>query len=184
MTSGAFSGFVTSNVYQNAAGQLAFSYQFNNLAVPGAAGSDIVRATVNGANNPWTAVNIFDAGADGLGHSTAVVGPFGNWSDGNPFDIQRNAVNSGIGIDFSILSSGTELLSQPNDLSATIWVTTDATRFAPTSVGLSDNGLVGSAQAFAPAVPEPGSLLLAAVAIGGLGLAVMLKKVLRNAPLA
>jgi hypothetical protein len=170
---GSFVGFVTSKVFANNAGQLAFSYTFDNLTVPGVAGTDILRATINGPNNPWTGVNIFDAGADGLGHSTPVVGPFGSWANGNPMDIQRNAINSGIGVDFSVLSSGTELLSQSSDLSATIWLTTDAKRFAPTNVGLSDNGLVGTALGYAP-VPEPASLFLviAGMACAGVSVAV------------
>jgi hypothetical protein len=167
-TNGAFSGFVSSKVFADAAGELAFSYTFNNLNVPAGSPSDILRATINGGTNPWTGFNIFDAGADGLGSSSATSGPFGNWSNGDPFDIQRNLINSGIGIDFSVLSSGTELLSQSSDHSATIWLTTDAKQFAPTTVGLSDNGLVGTAQGFAPAtVPEPSTLILSMAGVAG-----------------
>lgn len=180
---GAFSGFVTSKVFANNAGELAFSYTFNNLNVPGAAETDILRATVNGPNNPWTGVNIFDAGADGLGHSTPISGPFGSWANGNPIDIQRNAINNGIGIDFSVLSSGTELLSQPSDQSATIWLTTDATRFAPTNVGLSDNGLVGTSLGFAP-VPEPATLLLVIVGMAFAGVSATVQRRSRSQQLA
>jgi len=172
---GAFTGFVVSKVFANSAGELAFSYTFNNLNVPGTAATDIQRTTVNGPNNPWTGVNIFDAGADGSGHSTAVVGPFGTWTNGNPMDIQRNAINNGLGIDFSVLSSGTELLSPTSDQSATIWVTTDATRFAPTNVGLSDNGLVGTSLAYAP-IPEPATLFLIIVGMACAGVSVAVQR--------
>jgi hypothetical protein len=181
---GSFSGFVVSKVFANNAGQLAFSYTFNNLVVPGAAGTDIVRATVNDFTNPWTGVNIFDAGADGSGHSTPVIGPFGAWANGNPFDIQRNAGNSGIGIDFSTLSSGTELLSPPSDQSATIWLTTDATHFAPTKVGLSDNGSVGTGLAYAPAVPEPATIFLVIVGMVSVGASVTAQRRSRSQRLA
>jgi hypothetical protein len=181
---GSFFGFVTSSVYANNAGQLAFSYVFNNLKPPPSALNnfdpnppltDIVRATINDPSNPWVGFNIFNTGSNSSGHSTAINGFFGGWSNGDPFSIQRDGTNQSIAINFNPLNSGTQLNSSPNDQSAVIWLTTDATRFDFTNVGLSDNGHVGTAEAYAPKVngtfptPEPSSLVLAAMAgLGGI----------------
>lgn len=181
---GSFFGFVTSSVYTNNLGQLAFSYVFNNLNPPPSALNgfsnnppltDIVRATINDPSNPWTAFRIFSAGSDRSGHSTAVNGFFGGWSNGDPFSIQRNGTDYGVAIDFNPLNSGTQLNSTPNDKSAVIWLTTDATFATLTNVGLSDNGHVGTAVAYAPGLriicPEPSSLALSAIGCVGAGLA-------------
>jgi hypothetical protein len=178
---GAFFGFVTSSVFANNAGQLAFTYVFNNLIPPPSALNgfnpnppltDIVRATINDPSNPWTGVMVSATGADGSGHSTAVPGFFGSWANGNPFDLARSATDSGVAIEFNPLNSGTQLNSTPQDQSALIWLTTDAKHFAVTNVGLSDNGHVGTAQAYAPSpVPEPSSFVQAIVACLGSGLA-------------
>jgi hypothetical protein len=174
-SNGSFFGFVTSNVYANNAGQLAFTYVFNNLKPPPLPENgfdpnppltDIVRATINDHTNPWAGVLVTATGADGSGHSTPVPGFFGGWANGNPFDVARSATDSGIAIEFNPLNSGTQLNSTPNDQSALVWLTTDATHFGVTNVGLSDNGHVGTGQAFAPAVPEPATLLLAIVGCG------------------
>ncbi len=129
----AFFGFVTSNVYANNAGQLAFSYVFNNLApAPSAMNgfnpplTDIVRATLNDPTDPWMGVLVTAIGADGSGHSTPVPGFFGGWANGNPFDVARSATDSGIAVEFDPLNSGTQLNSTPNDQSAVVWLTTDA----------------------------------------------------------
>jgi hypothetical protein len=168
---GSFFGFVTSSVYANNAGQLAFTYVFNNLA-PAPAPingfnpplTDIVRATINDPTNPWTGILVTAIGADGSGHSTPVPGFFGGWANGDPFDVARSATDNGIAIEFNPLNSGTQLNSTPNDQSALVWLTTDATHITVTNVGLSDNGHVGTAQAFAPStVPEPATLVLAIV---------------------
>jgi hypothetical protein len=168
----AFFGFVTSSVYANNAGQLAFSYVFNNLApTPSAPLTDIVRATLNDPTNPWMGILVTAIGADGSGHSTPVPGFFGGWGNGNPFDVARSGTDSGIAVEFNPLNSGTQLNSTPNDQSAVVWLTTDAKHFTVTNVGLSDNGRVGTGQAFAPTVPEPTTLVLAVVACFGCGLA-------------
>ena len=179
---GAFFGSVTSSVWANNAGQLAFTYVFNNLApAPSAINNfnptltDIVRATLNDPTNPWLGVLVTATGADGSGHSTSVPGFFGGWTNGNPFDVARSATDSGIAIEFNPLNSGTQLNSTPNDQSALVWLTTAATHFTITNVGLSDNGHVGTTQAFAPStVPEPTTLVLAT--IGGCVSLIMLRR--------
>jgi hypothetical protein len=169
-SSGAYNGSVLSSVFKNSSGQLAFSYVFDNLLPPaGGVRTDISHATVNDPSNPWTGVTIFGTGADGSGLSTAVPGAFGSWTNGNPFDITRDAGNSGVGVFFNAFSSGTELVNTTNDRSASIWFTTDATTFHISNVGLIDTGTTGTGNAYAPGVPEPSSLVL--LALGALGAA-------------
>ncbi len=156
-------GSVTSKVFANGSGQLAFSYVFDNL-VPPAANSpttEITRVGINDASNPWSGISIFGVGSDAAGDSTAVPGAFGAWTNGNPFSVQRDLATSGVSIAFNSFGSGTNLTSSTNDVSATIWFTTDATQFRQTDVGLIDGGTVGSGTAYAPVVPEPASVVLA-----------------------
>jgi hypothetical protein len=168
---GSFFGFVRSSVWANSAGQLAFSYAFNNLnPSPGSPLTEIVRATINDPSNPWAGFHIFAAGADSSGNSTSINGFFGGWSNGDPFSVERDGSDSGISFNLNPLNSGTQLNSTTNDTSALIWVTTDARSFRMTNVGLSDNGHVGVAEAFAPNTPEPATLLLAVV--GGVEIAI------------
>jgi hypothetical protein len=188
---GSFFGWVTSSIFANAQGQLAFTYVFNNLDPgSGAPLTDIVRATINDPTNPWfnsdpqvnAPFRIFAVGADSSGQSTPVNGFFGSWSNGNPFSVQRDGTDDGVSINFNPLNSGTQLNSVPNDRSALIWLTTDATRADITNVGLSDNGHVGTARAYAPKVngtiptPEPSTLVLSAIACLGGGLLVRRKR--------
>ena len=167
-----FSGFVRSAVWQDpATGQLAFTYVFNNLTPPTPSNppvTDIVRATINDPSDPWMPFVILAAGSDpnSGGHSTPINGFFGGWNNGLPFDITRSATDGGVAVEFNPLNSGTQLNSTPNDQSALVWFATNATKFDVTNVGLSDNGHVGTGQAYAPAViiiiiPEPSALVLA-----------------------
>jgi hypothetical protein len=181
----AFSGFVRSSVYLAFDGTLAFSYVFNNLTPPTPLNpplTDIVRATINDPSDPWGPFSILAAGSDpnSGGHSTPINGFFGGWNNGVPFDIVRNATDFGVAIEFSPLNSGTQLNSTPNDQSALIWFATDATKFNITNVGFSDNGHVGTAEAFSPNViqiplfpcPEPSALVLAILGCCGYGFAI------------
>jgi|GEM_PF-1617513 len=194
---GSFQGFVTSSIWANDAGQLAFTYVFNNLN-PGNGSplTDIVRATINDPTNPWannidptthqpTPFKILSVGSDSSGHSTPINGFFGSWSNGDPFSVQRDGTDAGISINWNPLNSGTQLNSTPSDQSALVWVTTDATRAGITNVGLSDNGHVGTANAYAPQfngpipTPEPSTLVL--LALGGLGCSVVAYRRKRSA---
>ncbi len=177
-SSHAYSGTITSTVFKNAAGQLAFSYKFNDLVPPGGAANpdtainaDLNHVTIGGTLNAWNAVNILSEGADSSGNSTpqGTGAPFANWSNGNPFDIVRanNPGDQGIGLFLSVGGGGTILnrgtLANPlNQTSALVWLTTDATKFTTTAVGLQDSqSTVGGAQAYAPIVPEPATIILA-----------------------
>jgi hypothetical protein len=180
----AFSGFVTTSVYRSTIDStLAFTYVFNNLApFAGAPLTDIVRATINDPTDPWSfnqatglPFQITAAGADpnSGGQSTLINGFFGGWTNGMPFDVTRNATDDGVAVEFNPLNSGTQLDSTPNDHSALIWFTTDAKHYAPTGVSFSDNGHVGTSQAYGPTngpdkpFPEPSSIVL--LGLGGLG---------------
>jgi hypothetical protein len=169
----AYFGSVTSRVYKNNVnGTLAFSYKFNDLVPPNPPDNtvnfDINHVTIGDPSNPWVGVGILSEGADRLGVSTAVPGAFTatGWTDGDPFNIVRSATDSGIGAFFSlnggtILNRGTAA-APLNNTSALIWVTTDATRFRLSNVGLQDSqSTVGTAQAYAPFVPEPSTMILA-----------------------
>jgi hypothetical protein len=152
---------------------------FNNLTPlvpPNPPLTDIVRVTINDPTHPWfngatnTPFTIFAAGADpnSGGHSTPINGFFGGWNNGVPFDIARSAADYGVAVEFNPLNSGTQLNSTPNDQSALIWFTTNATHFQPTNVSFSDNGRVGTAEAYAPSLrgiprPEPSTLVLAMI---------------------
>jgi hypothetical protein len=186
-TDHAYFGSVTSRVYKNNSnGTLAFSYKFNDLVPPAPPDSnvnyDINHVTMSDLTNPWAGVGILGVGSDSGGVSTAVPGAFSatGWTNGNPFDILRAgpAGDQGIGAFFSlnggtILNRGTAA-SPINNTSALFWVTTDATRFRLTNVGLQDSqSTVGSAQAYAPFVPEPSTLILSELGcLLGCGLAI------------
>ncbi|HEV3418627.1 MAG TPA: PEP-CTERM sorting domain-containing protein [Pirellulales bacterium] len=158
---GAFTGAVTSSVYQDPISKnLAFAYKFTNNFNATTSPNEIVRITINDPSQPWAGVTISDAGADGTGSST----PQGaiSWTTGDPFDLDRDPSFSDPGIQFKVLSNGTQLNSSSttSDSSSTIWFATNAKSFRPTGVGLSDGGDTGTGQAYGPAVPEPATLLL------------------------
>ena len=121
----AYQGSITTKVFANASGQLAFVYQLNNLLPPGSPPSTrIDRFTINDPTNPWAGVTINGAGANGGGSSTPVTtGPFGSWNNGNPFSYRRDGIDSGISTNFTFGSSGTQLTSTTNDISAVLWFT-------------------------------------------------------------
>jgi len=166
----AFNGSVTSSVYKNGLGQLAFSYVFNNLPPVLTADNEITHATIGDPSNPWAGVTIFAAGSDGTGSSHAVGAP--GWTNGDPYDISRDFVGtgSGVGVFFNQANSGTELDSMTSDRSAAIWFATDAKLFRESNVGLIDHGVSGTGHAFAPVVPEPSTIVLTLV--GALGILV------------
>jgi hypothetical protein len=144
---------------------LAFAYKFTNTPNT-TSPNEIVRITIDDPSQPWAGVTISDAGADGTGSST----PQGtiNWASGDPYDLDRDPSFSDPGIQFKVLSNGTELVSSSteSDTSSTIWFATNAKSFRPTGVGLSDGGDTGTAQAYGPAVPEPSTLLLLLIGSG------------------
>lgn len=192
---GSFYGYVTSSIWQDPATQkLAFTYVFNNLKPPPLPENgfnpnppltDIVRATLNDSRNPWTAVNIVSAGSNGSGNSTPVPGFFGSWGNGDPFSMERKALDQSVAFNFNPLNSGTQLNSNSaiTDVSALMWLATDDTLFTTTNVALSDNGHVGATRAYVPTVffgPEPSSVILAIFAGVGGAITVWLRRRKRN----
>jgi hypothetical protein len=172
---GTFAGNVTSEVLKDPiTGNLAFSYRFNNLFNGNA--SDINRVSIDDPSHPWIGANIFDSGSDFSGNSTQIGA--GGWVDGSPYDIERDAVLDGIAAQFSQLGTGTTLTSANNSVSSLIWVATTAKKFGVTDVSLLDGGPGGTSFAYAPAVPEPATLLLSMV--GCVGCALMVRRQRRN----
>jgi hypothetical protein len=168
---GTFTGNVTSEVLRDpGTGNLAFSYRFNNLFNGNA--NEINRASIDDPSHPWTGVNIFDSGSDFSGNSTKIGA--GGWADGSPYDIERDSVLNGIAAQFSQLGTGTSLTSANNSVSSLIWVATNAKHFGVSDVSLLDGGPGGTSFAYAPAVPEPATLLLSV--IGCLGCALMIRR--------
>ncbi len=154
---------VLSWVYRDPAnGDLAFVYQFNNSSL---ATNDLARATINDPSNPWTPFTIFDAGADGSGHSSSPGGST-TWTNGNPFYLQQDAGSFGLIVQFDFGNLGT-ILNSPHDSSSEIWFATNALNFDVTGVGLSDSSATGTASAYGPAagvfiMPEPSTIAIAA----------------------
>lgn len=167
--SGSFLGSVLSQVWMDPiTAALAFSYKFNNLnnGTP----NDIVRMTMDDPTHPWTGIGILDTGADGTGSSTPQgAGPF--WANGDPYLIERDALFNGVDAQLRVGGRGTELLNTTNDTSSTIWFATDAKHFTITNLALIDSGASGTGKAYAPLVPEPGTILLAALGFAVVGLA-------------
>lgn len=172
----AFNGTVTSKVYKNLAGQLAFSYVFNNVNPVLTANTDLVHVTIDDPSNPWAGRTIFQVGSDSSGISTAVDPADGGWTNGDPNNILRRDVASGSGITFNFTGPnfnpppgkppfGTQLNSVTNDRSALIWLTTNATQYRQTVVGLQDGGEQGTSSAFAPTVPEPSTIALSVLGV-------------------
>jgi hypothetical protein len=194
----AYFGSITSTVYKDGSGHLAFSYKFNdnvpppNVPVPpnppdDTLNYDINHVTIGGTVGAWNGVNILSEGADSSGNSTpqGTGAPFPNWANGNPFDIVRanNPGDQGVGVFLSVGGGGTILnrgtAANPlNQSSALVWFTTDATKFVTTAVGLQDSqSTVGGALAYAPVVPEPATIVLAGLAGAlGCGLAIRRRK--------
>lgn len=141
-------------------GDLAFVYQFRNSSI---ATNDLARATINDPSDPWAPFTIFDAGADGSGHSSSPGGST-TWTNGNPFYLQQDSGDYGLVAQFDFGNLGT-IMNSPNDYSSLIWFATNAKNFSITDVGLSDSTAVGTATAYGPAeTPEPSSIALALIA--------------------
>jgi len=155
-TSGNLTGSVTSSVYANAGGGLTFTYQFTSTG-----SNELVRATI--ADGPFAGITIQDAGSDGSGSSTPAGVP--NWIDGDPFFIEAT-VGGGVAFQWRVFSTGTQLNN--GDVSAVVFLETDAQNWQLVTMGLSDSGATADAQVLAPSeaapppapIPEPASLLL------------------------
>jgi hypothetical protein len=158
---GGFAGEVTSKVYRDpSTGFLAFEYKWTNEPTGGV--RDLIRSTIGDPNtSPWLGWDITNCGADGSGSSTA-ASVIPNWTDGDPYFILRDPTVTGEGltVQFRDRSQGTVLRSSTSDYSALVFFETNATIYAVTDVGVLDSGIVASARGFAPAVPEPATLLL------------------------
>jgi hypothetical protein len=133
---------------------LGFEYRF--FVTTGK--KDLATATIGGADNPWWGVTITDAGANGIGKSTAEPST-PHWTNGDPYYISRDDNVDGAGIQIYWRNGNAGTTIHPgNQYSALIWFVTNSEVFQPCTVGLEDSGGVSSADSFAP-VPEPVSMV-------------------------
>lgn len=152
-----FEGTVESFCYNIPAGGMGIAYRIN-LAANSA--PRLVRASVAAAN--WGGITVSDAGSDGTGSSTpAANSP--NWSDGDPYFIERDAVTAAPQWVFRLGTNGTVI--DPNGRSALVWFETDGVTCVETSISLLDGGAAGAARVLTVGVPSP-----AAAGLGLLGL--------------
>lgn len=152
---------------------LGFDY---TLSLAGGSAS-VTSVVLDNASHPWQGVGITLAGADGTGHSTAGSGS-PNWTDGDPIFLFRDTDANGAGITGQFLSSGegTSIDSSSGDASANIFFATTATSYASTTFDeFSGSTLVASPGGFVP-VPEPGEVVLAALAATMLAIRPRLRK--------
>lgn len=166
---GGFTGTVTSTVWMNNAGELAFDYKLEITTIPTPPQVSPARSATIGGD--WMPFKVYDVGAAGNGSST------GDWTDGDPVLLGRLGA-SGFGSPAvywanSLVSKGTFLYA--GDSSSNFWFTTDATSYTTSTFGVLDGGRTGDSFALVP-VPAPGALLLGAA---GLALAGWIKR--RNA---
>lgn len=161
-----FSGSVYSEVYYlngtDASAGLGFAYTFT---MDNVVQSPLVRGTFGATG--WASIAITDAGSDQSGSSTASPGAT-NWTDGDPYSIFR-AGNGAPGVQWEQSEGGelhgTEIAS--GDVSAVVWLETDAKTISIGEVDLQDSGQTG--EALVLTVPAPGAALLGLIGLGLVG---------------
>jgi hypothetical protein len=160
-----FEGTVESAVHfingVDASGGLGFSYRIN---LAGNSAPNLVRASL--AAQGWLGVNIFDAGADNSGNTSAATGNT-TWTDGDPYFIERDAIAGNPQWTFRLGQDGTTI--NPNQSSALVWLETDAEIWRESSISLLDGGAAGAARVLTVAIPSPAAagLGLFGVALAG-----------------
>lgn len=168
---GGWTGTATSNVIflngSDATGGLGFTYEFSVTSTVPALG-ELVRASLA---PDWAGVTFSDVGSiAGSAGSTTGASGVPSWTDGDPYSIRRDSTG-GVAINFRVddtLSSDTFGTSiGAGQTSALVWWETDAKTFAISSASLIDGGVGGAVAVYA--VPEPATLLLGMIGLGGVG---------------
>lgn len=154
-----FEGTVQSWCYRLDNGNIGLVYRINLNAN---SAPRLVRASLGTAG--WDGTGILDAGSDGSGNSSAGTGNT-NWTDGDPYFIERDSLGLSPQWVFRIGTDGTVL--NPGNRSALVFFETDAPDCGPGTISLLDGGAAGAAQILT-VVPSP-----AAAGLGLLGLSVI-----------
>jgi hypothetical protein len=151
--SGTLDGNVTSIAYKNpTTGFLGFEYIFSRKGSVGS-NSQMVRASLGGGANAFMDADIFDAGSDSNGLSTAGSGA-PDWTDGAPDFIQRDTAAAFEGIAFQFRANNQGSAIGVGNYSADIFIQTQSLQVTQTGVGFIDSGATSSATVLAP-IPEP-----------------------------
>jgi len=161
-------------VYRTAAGTLDFQYQLTDSS---SSTDTIHRMVLRNYGGYSTDVSYVNANAvtlgvggslNGLGFATGAAAPTHADRDTSP--------GSTIGFD----ANGSAWVA-PNSTSSVMVIHTNATTFGTGSIGLIDGVTVTNFTAFSP-TPEPGSIVLLAGCLSGLGLNVGLRRFRKTAP--
>ncbi len=109
---GDMAGSVVSRLYQNTAGEYAFSYQLFNTS---ANGSVMTSATISDDTDPWKGIAISNAGGDQDGLSV------GDWSNGSPLAVGRDSTILGedLRLSFKVLNNGVTLVCEGANMPTT-----------------------------------------------------------------
>ena len=143
----AFQGTVQSWCYRLANGNTGLVYRINLNAN---SAPRLVRASVGSSG--FAGVGVLDAGSDGSGTSTAGAGNT-NWTDGDPYFIERDALGLSPQWVYRIGTDGTVL--NPSNQSALVFFETDAPGCTEGAISLLDGGAAGAARILTVGIPSP-----------------------------
>ena len=155
---GVYAGTVSSRVWQNGSGELAFEYWFN-LIPGGTATTPVESATVGG---DWNATTVYEVGADGSGFSS---GP--TWVDGDPYRIGRKFTGGSPDVEYFVSPVGTQYFPGSSHFAAHFWYATDADSYTIDYLSVQDGGAVDRGQVYV--VPAPGAFPLGMIGLGMIG---------------
>jgi hypothetical protein len=164
-----FSGFVDSFAYRVSDQSVGLVYR---IRLTNESADRLVRASLGPEG--WTALSIYDAGAEGTGNSAPQNGAI-TWTDGRPYFIARDEINGYPSWNYRFGPNGTVI--NHGQQSSLTWFETSAT---PRIIGphgritLQDGGAIGGALVLT--VPEPVSI----VGLLGTGAALLVARRLRR----
>jgi len=136
---------------------LGFTYQFS--ISPSLTGTGVVRASF--APDSWVSAGITNAGADGSGSSTAQPNS-PNWTNGNPYVIDRDGIDGHPQIQWSVIGQGTRLAA--GNTSAVVCLEIpNVHSWVVSNTALLDGGQRGDVNILA--IPAPGAALLGMIGL-------------------